>query len=109
MTPEQAQYKVDALLTVHQRAWHSLIARCKTGEPFTHEEGIQLLEVLLQSHDVYRALFRRLVKTSRPMIPVPELLAMAEQVATQLQELVQRLCSESSQFVHVRKPSQQSN
>jgi hypothetical protein len=108
MTSEQAQATMQAFLDAHKTAWHSLGARCKTGEPFTREEGTEILEVLIQSLDVYLGLARRLVKTSSPLIPVSELMAMAEQVAARLQELVQRVCGDVAPSHHVPKPSQQS-
>ena len=92
MIPEQAQSKLDALLTARQTAWRSIAARCDTSEPFTREEGVEILEACAQSLDVDLGFIRHLVPISRPVIPIPELMARAERVASRVQELAQRLC-----------------
>jgi hypothetical protein len=94
MTPEQAQSKWFASLDARKTAWRSIIARCDTGEPFMHKETVDILDVVVQSLDVDLNHIRHVWDTSRPLIPIAELIAMAEQVTARLQDLVQRLCGE---------------
>jgi hypothetical protein len=106
MTPKQAQSKLFALVDARQIAWRSIIARCDTGEPFTREGGAEILEACEQSLDVDLGFIRHVVHTSRPLIPIPELMAMAERVAARVQDLAQRLRGDGPQSNLFTKHSQ---
>jgi hypothetical protein len=109
MTPEQAQFTLDAFYTAQKTACRSLIARCETGEPFTREEGSEVLAVFSQAFDVNFGFLRHRMTLSSPLIPISELMAMSEKATAGLQELVQRVCGDVSPSHHISKPSQQSN
>lgn len=96
-TPEQVRYKRLSLADKETKAViRSIGARCRTGQPFTHEEQTRLLDVMDDCLSVYlqpiRAFVHKLQTGSSVYHVSDEHIAEVERVTKRLLELVRQLC-----------------
>ena len=104
--PQGTRTQLLDLLEAQRAAWRLIGAHYEAGQPITQDEGTELLAFLAESLDVHLLYIRHYVKTSRPLVPMDQLIATAEVVLARVRQLVQRLggtASPSDQFTdHVQ-------